>query len=652
MPRRVFVIRPLTAIFASALVVQSFPAPVSAQQEPAPVSAVSMVDPFESYCATCHGNRSPESEAPTRQTLRQMDPERVLAALTVGPMVTYAERFNEDQLRAMAELVTGKPFGGTADRTAAAMSNQCRGPLTLNDPFGKPSWNGWSPDPTKSYRFQPQATGGLNGAQIPQLKLKWAFAFPGAASASWTQPTVVGGALFIGSDNNFVYGLDAKTGCVYWSYEAPGQVRGAVIIGEITEIPGVRYAAHFGDYMGYITAVNAETGEELWSLLPDDHQAAKITGPPTLDPSPGGYLYAGVSSWEQMPGRRITYECCKFQGSLTAIDVNTGRPVWKTFTMSERPRPLRRNSAGTQLYGPAGAAIWQAPTLDLKLRRVYVAAGTCYISEFFEEPHSVGFDGGACNSVMAFDMDTGEREWSTQLVPMDRHPGGCGVEPEELRLNCPGYVGSPYGSSPMDPDDDPAGAPVLHTASDGRRMIIQAQELGRITALDPDNNGAILWVAQAGDGRGASSPFGGAFDGEYLFKPLSFRDGTGAIAAMRASDGSRAWYTVVEKPTDCDDPESSGCSSRNDAAASAVPGAVLTGSTDGVLRSFSAEDGTLQWEYPTQRDFETVNGVRGFGGGIGGTAPTIVDGMMYMGSGYAILGSAPGNVLLAFGLDD
>ena len=645
MPRRVFVIRPLTAIFASALVVQSFPAPVSAQQEPAPVSAVSMVSPFESYCATCHGNRSSESEAPTRQTLRQMDPERVLAALTVGPMVTYAERFNEDQLRAMAELVTGKPFGGTADRTAAAMSNQCRGPLTLNDPFGKPSWNGWSPDPTKSYRFQPQATGGLNGAQIPQLKLKWAFAFPGAASASWTQPTVVGGALFIGSDNNFVYGLDAKTGCVYWSYEAPGQVRGAVIIGEITEIPGVRYAAYFGDYMGYITAVNAETGEELWSLLPDDPSGREDHRPADARPISGRIPLRRVSSWEQMPGRRITYECCKFQGSLTAIDVNTGRPVWKTFTMSERPRPLRRNSAGTQLYGPAGAAIWQAPTLDLKLRRVYVAAGTCYISEFFEEPHSVGFDGGACNSVMAFDMDTGEREWSTQLVPMDRHPGGCGVEPEELRINCPGYV--------PDPDDDPAGAPVLHTASDGRRMIIQAQEVGRITALDPDNNGAIRWVAQADDGQTSSSPFGGAFDGEYLFKPLSFRDGTGAIAAMRASDGSRAWYTVVEKPSDCPDPESRrGCSSANQSAASAVPGAVLTGSRDGVLRSFSAEDGAILWEYPTQRDFETVNGVRGFGGGIGGTAPTIVDGMMYMGSGYAILGGAPGNVLLAFGLDD
>ena len=171
----------------------SFASPVWAQQEPVPTaSAASMVSPFESYCATCHGNRSAESLAPTRQTLRQLEPERVLAALTEGPMVTYAERFDEDQLRAMAELVTGKRFGDSADRTAAAMSNQCRGPLTLDDPFGKPRWNGWSPDPTRSYRFQPQAAGGLTGAQIPQLKLKWAFAFPGAASASWTQPTVVG----------------------------------------------------------------------------------------------------------------------------------------------------------------------------------------------------------------------------------------------------------------------------------------------------------------------------------------------------------------------------------------------------------------------------------------------------------------------------
>ena len=151
------------------------------------------------------------------------------------------------------------------------MSNPCASPLRFDDPFAQPGWNGWTPDPTRSYRFQPQEAAGLTGAEVSDLKLKWAFAIPGAASAAWAQPTVVGGALFLGSDNNFVYALDAKTGCVHWSFEAPGQVRTAVSIGEVTEVPGVRYAAMFGDYMGYVTAVNAETGEKLWTMRPDDH---------------------------------------------------------------------------------------------------------------------------------------------------------------------------------------------------------------------------------------------------------------------------------------------------------------------------------------------------------------------------------------------
>lgn len=118
--------------------------------------------------------------------------------------------------------------------------------------------------------------------------------------------------------------------------------------------------------------------------------------------------------------------------------------------MSQRPRPLRQNSAGTQLYGPAGAAVWNAPTLDLEKRRLYATSGTCYISEFFEDP--VGFDDNTCVSVMAFDLDSGERLWWTQLVPVDRHGGGCGMTAEERRINCPGFVD--------DGDDDPSGSPV------------------------------------------------------------------------------------------------------------------------------------------------------------------------------------------------
>lgn len=605
-----------------------------------PATPASMVLDYELRCASCHDNTSVDNRAPGRATLRQMTPERVLAAVDGGPMSEFASGLRAEQLGALAELVTGRTFGGGPDPAAAG--RRCESSLVLDGAFGRPHWNGWTPDPTHSHRFQPAEQAGLAADDLAGLTLRWAFAMPGAASASWAQPTVVGGALFIGSDNRYVYALDANTACVHWAVEAPGQVRTAVSIGTVDGVAGVRYAAVFGDYLGYVTAVNAETGTPLWSVQPDDHPAAKITAPPVIDPTGSGRVYVGVSSWAQIPALKLSYECCTFQGSVAALDLATGKIQWKTFTMSQRPRPLGRNSAGTELRGPAGAAVWNAPTLDLDKRRLYATTGTCYISEFFED--RVGFDDDTCVSVMAFDLDSGERLWWTQLVPVDRHAGGCGMTAGQRRVNCPGFVD--------DGDDDPSGSPVLVELGNGRRMLIQGQESGRVTALDPDNRGVVLWVAQAGDEMAPSDAgFGGAFDGEYYFKPLPQSDGAGAIAALRPADGSRAWYTKLEKPSDCtEDDRTKTCHSGNWAAATAIPGAVITGSRDGRLRAFAAGSGDILWEYDTAREFDTVNGVEGFGGGFGGAAPTVVGGMLYTGSGYAILGNGPGNVILAFGL--
>ena len=124
--------------------------------------------------------------------------------------------------------------------------------------------------------------------------------------------------------------------------------------------------------------MNAETGAELWSLRVDDHEGAKITGAPVVDPA-GGRLYVPVTSWEEIPAPDLTYKCCTFQGSVVALDVKTGKQIWKTYTMPERPRPLKKNSAGTQLYGPAGGGVWNPPTIDLKSKIIYVGTGNTYI---------------------------------------------------------------------------------------------------------------------------------------------------------------------------------------------------------------------------------------------------------------------------------
>jgi polyvinyl alcohol dehydrogenase (cytochrome) len=612
----------------------------------AQVTSASVVSKFERECASCHD--SPNAQAPSRSALKQLTPEHVFEVITTGPMAVNATRFSVEEKRAVAELVTGRSFGvsdligGSTSRAASAMKNMCAAPLVIRDPWKQPRWNGWSADNTNGWKFQPAEAAGITGEQVPKLKLKWAFAFPGAGSASWAQPTVVGGAVFIGSDNDYVYAIDAHTGCVHWSFEAVGQVRTAITIGDARGRPGVRYAAYFGDYRGNVYSVDAETGKQLWTIRADDHPGAKITGPPVLETT-SNRLLVPVSSWEEIPGPALNYECCTFQGSLVALDAGTGKQVWKTYTMPERPHPIGKNSAGTQLYGPSGASIWNAPTIDLKRRAVYVGTGNAYITT----P-----DGGTSDAVMAFDLDTGKKLWWTQLLNTDLQPGGCGNTPAEQRINCPGLI--------KGPDDDESGQPILVTLGNGRQVLIAGQESGRTTALDPDKRGAKLWVVQAGDSLGAANDgFGGAFDGTQYYKPLPFSDGDGAVAAIQASTGERVWYTVVPKLTTCPDSGNTGrggrgarvenaCHSGIWASASAIPGAVFTGSRNGIMRAFSSTNGRIIWEYPTNRTFETVNGVNGKGGGFGGAAPTIVDGMLFMGSGYAILGGDAGNVLLAF----
>ena len=79
-----------------------------------------------------------------------------------------------------------------------------------------------------------------------------------------------------------------------------------------------------------------------------------------------------------------------------------------------------------------------------------------------------------------------------------------------------------------------------------------------------------------------------------------------------------------------------------------IPGVLFSGSNDGALRAHSTKDGSVIWEFNTNREFQTLNGVRAGGGAIQGPGPTVVGGMLYLNSGYGDHLGRPGNVLLAF----
>jgi polyvinyl alcohol dehydrogenase (cytochrome) len=569
---------------------------------------------FQRNCMTCHGNPNAAQRAPEVSTLRQMSAEAILAALTTGPMAVQGQKLNDEEKQRVAEALSNQPLGIGDSGDAKYMSNRCASNPPLSDPSAGPAWNGWGVDEFNT-RFQEAKGAGITADEVPRLKLKWAFGFPKGLSA-WGQPTVVSGRVFIVTDIGYVYSLDAATGCVYWSFHSKGSMRNAVSVGPVKGQGLAKYAVYFGDMKGNVYAVNAQTGEQLWTTPAETHYTARITGAPRLF---DGRLYVPVSSWEEFSAEAVGYPCCTFRGSVVALDANTGRQIWKTFTIAEEPKPTKKNSQGMQQWAPAGGSVWNTPAVDVKRRAIYFGTGD---SE--TEPA-----GKTSDALMALDMDTGKLLWYFQDTQKDAFLVFCDEKPTE---NCPMNLG---------PDWDMASAPILRTLPGGKRIIIAAAKSGNVFGLDPDRKGALVWKVGLAETKPDSNgllKWGGAADMENTYLAVQ----TGAMVALQLGTGKRVWTTPLVSSTI---PNYPGVT----AAVSAIPGVAFVGGWDGVLHALSTVDGHVLWEYNTAQEFPSVNGVPANGGSFGSPGPTIAGGMLFTTSGYAFFsGVKPGNALLAF----
>jgi polyvinyl alcohol dehydrogenase (cytochrome) len=609
------------AAFGSGWLAAALLAPASAEAQ-----ALQGLPLFERHCAQCHNARGGDTRAPSRDALRDLPPERVLDTLTTGTMQVAAKALSDQQKRNVAEFLTGRPIGSAAAGAASAMKNRCA-PAPIGNALQGPNWNGWGAG-ISNRRFQDAAAAGISAAAVPKLQLKWAFAIPQGRSA-FGQPTVVGGRVYFGTDTGFVYALDAATGCIHWSFAAPAGVRSAVTIGPIKS-GSSRYAAFFGDLKANVMAIDAESGVLLWTRRADTHPVSRITGAPTLHE---GRLYVPVSSLEEGVGAVAEYECCTFRGSVVAYDANDGRLIWQTYTIPDPAVRTKTTATGTQLWGPAGAAVWASPTVDAPRRRLYVSTSNGYT--YPAAPTT--------NSVMAIDLVTGARLWHRQLTANDAYLVGCATRPGTVNENCPQELGPDFavGSSPM-----------LVRLGNGRDLITVGQKSGLAWGLDPEREGTIVWQHRVGKGSELGGiEWGGAVEGDVAFYPnADARYGAeeaGGLAAVKVETGEQVWFTKPPRRACGAGP----CIQAQSAAASAIPGVVFSGATDGILRAYDSKTGEIVWEYQTSREFETVNGVAAHGGSINGPGPTIVNGMVFVMSGYAYLGfGTPGNVLLAFGV--
>ncbi|MCP1909131.1 polyvinyl alcohol dehydrogenase (cytochrome) [Bradyrhizobium elkanii] len=603
----------LSAAIAIALISSCLPA--AAQQ--------AGTDLYAQRCAQCHDSSNAAVRAPSRTALQSRSFDEVLGAITTGPMASFAQGLASDERAAIASLVTGK----AASLVPTESAGQCAQNETgFPQPIDGPRWNGWGTDINNS-RFQPAAMAGLAQDQVPRLRLKWAFGFPDTSNAN-AQPAVVGGLLFVGGGDRKVHALDAKTGCTRWEFPTEAPVRTAI---SFAPLDNDQSAIFFGDVRANVYALNAATGKLIWKSKVDDHVAARITGAPVFY---SGVVYVGVSSIEEAIGSRPTYQCCTFRGSVVALKAETGAQIWKAYTIPEAPHPTRANALGTQLFGPAGASVWSAPTIDVQRQALYVATSNSYADPATD----------TSDAILAFDLATGRMLWHQQATPKDSFVVACfGTD----QSNCPEDRG---------PDHDFGQSPILVSLRNGQRVLVIGQKSGVVHALDPDHEGKILWQTRIGKGGAlGGTEWGSAADQDRIYVANSdvrfLRDGTrrlnssegGGLFGLDLATGRIAMQVA---PVACGDrPE---CSPALSAAVTAIPGVVFSGGVSGFLRAYATDDARLLWEIDTARDYATVNGVAAHGGAMDGPGPVVVDGMLYVNSGYAQWSGLPGNVLLAF----
>ena len=605
---------------------------------------------FAARCKSCH--EPAIDRAPNRTALSVYQPAQIVQALTGGVMTPMAAGLSQADKEAVAAYLTTAQAGPEAHpqpgaRVVPAAARGVDVMCQANPPIRatRSDWASVGAD-ANSTRFQRNP--GLKAADVPKLKLKWAFAMTGGS-----MPTVIGDWLFITNRSGKFYALDARTGCVHWVLEGVSSRTTPMVVRSAISPSG--WTTFVGERNRTVRAFDAQSGKEIWkSAQLESNPVAGITGAPVVS---GDQLFVPLTSGEEPAARQLTYPCCSFRGSLVALDLATGKTEWKTSVIPEPLHPTHKNSAGVMMQGPAGGAIWSAPTVDAKRGLVYVATGDSYT----DEP-TKGDD-----AIDAIDMKTGKIRWSTQVTQKDNFIMGC--ENGAKLPNCP---------TPVGPDYDFGASPILFTLPNGKQILLSGQKSGIVYGMDPDT-GRLVWKTAVGSGSALGGvEWGMAADGKRLYVAISdvinlFGEVPGlppvtddklgpakpGLYALDPATGKFLW-SAPAPVAPCHyagdrrrDYAKGACIRAQSAAPSAMPGAVFSGAMDGWFRAYDPATGKIIWAYSTTaQTYDTVNQVKGQpGGSIDGLGPAIAGGMVYTMSGFlgaANTGGNAVNVLLAF----
>ena len=574
---------------------------------------------YQEHCAACHDGQVPR--APHMITFSTIGADTILNAMNNGVMRAQASALSATEREVLAGFLAGEAMAPPKPILACAdpMSE-----LASSDATAMQGWGGNA----ENRRHSDGA--GLDRNNVDQLALKWVFAYPGALRAR-SQPLVHDGVIFVGSQSGDIYALDLESGCAHWTYSAGAEVRSSLSLGLV---PGRDDPVlYMGDFSATVHAIDASDGSLVWRASVGDHPDATITGSPKLH---DGSLYVPISSSEWATAADPGYACCTFRGGVASVDAASGELNWRAHVIDEPAVETgQTNPFGAARKGPAGAPVWNSPTIDAERGVLYVGTGEAYTSPAAD----------TSDAVLAFSLATGERQWAKQLLGGDAWNMACFIGEA---ANCPEEDG---------PDLDIGASTVLWSGGE-RDYLLVGQKSGDVYALDPDKGGAVVWHNKVGRGGFLGGVhWGMSANGDSLFVPIADTTITGrftgpvspGIHALDPASGEVRWYTP--SVADCEGKSPIPvCDQGMSAAITSTDQLVFAGSLDGNLNVYDSLSGEILWSFDTFGDFESVSGDTALGGSIESDGPVLYKGHVLINSGYQFGARMPGNALMVFSL--
>ncbi len=580
---------------------------------------------YQENCAGCHNGTI--EKAPAANWLEMLIPQALLRTINDGIMSEQSAHLSREEKIQIVEYIVRKDRKDFPKQAELNYCDSSRMDFNLRE---SPAPYGWG---YNTSRFIPKKSGKIDSKNIKNLKLKWAFGFPYSQRAR-SQPLFAMGSIFVGSQSGDIYALDIETGCVKWNFSASAEVRTGIIMDEWREgeKPNKRPYIYFGDILANEYALDAQTGELIWKIKTDDHPNATRTATSAIFEN---ILLVPISGLEVIAAFDDKYECCTLRGGLLALDANTGKVLWKKYSIPVPAKYSGKTSVGTRMFGPSGAPIWTSPNVDKKRRYVYIGTG---------ENYSTPADDSS-DAIIAYNIDTGDEVWRRQTLAGDAWNLACmgrGLP------NCPKENG---------PDMDYSASSIMIDLGD-RDILVAGQKSGSVYGIDPDT-GKIIWSnSVSGGGTQGGIHFGMASEGKILYVPLNDMENTHdgkvwlnrrpGIHSIDTETGNILWSKITDK--ECKEIDFN-CDPGISAAVTAIPGAVVAGHLDGMIRVYDKNDGDVLWSFNSLKDFESISGTPAYGGSFSGSGPSIRNGYMAINSGYGIYNHMPGNALLLFSID-